>query len=289
MTGFGDARGAADKRNVAVEVKAVNSRYLKIVTKTPDAYVSLENRIEKAVRAVMVRGSVTVNLRVTREDDVHPFELNQSVIRHYWEQIRTLSEHSHVPEPQDLSSLLMLPGTIVEDFNTVNVQEEWPLISEVLSQALENLQAFRVTEGESMQAELVSLCAQLSQLLNDIQQYAPEVINEYRTRLRERMQDLLKEHDVSVDDTQLLREVGLFTDRSDITEEIARLGSHISQMTDYIQKSESQGRKLDFLSQEMFREINTIGSKANNVKIAHLVVDMKVCVEKIREILQNVE
>jgi uncharacterized protein (TIGR00255 family) len=289
MTGYGEARRQSGGWKIHCEVRAVNNRYFKLTTRTSDGYASLEGSIDKVVREFISRGTITVTLRVSHETSPDRFELNRETLQSYWEQLHRIAEATHAPTPADLGCLLQLPGAVTEPDNEADPQAAWPDVSDVLKESLRKLQEFRQSEGESMRVELAAQCSGVSEQLARVAVRAPGVVKDYRERLTERIRGLLTEHSVQISDSDLLREMGLFADRCDITEEITRLRSHLEQFESVMSQDESQGRKLEFLSQEMFRETNTIGSKANDVEIAHCVVEMKANVEKVREILQNVE
>jgi uncharacterized protein (TIGR00255 family) len=208
----------------------------------------------------------------------------------YWRQLQNLAEVIHVAAPTDLGSLLDLPGAVSEDEAPLaDAKLDWPLIRGALEESLQKLNEFRITEGRSMEQDLQANCGLIASQLNQIAEMAPQVVRDYRDRLHERVRVLLQGSEAKVDSSDLMREVSIFSDRCDINEEITRLRSHLDQFDAFLKQSSSMGRKLEFLSQEIFREVNTIGSKANNVSIAHCVVEMKAAVERIREILQNVE
>jgi len=290
MTGFGDARLDDGRIAVAVEVRTVNNRYLKVITKCPDVFAPLEGEVEKIVREHIGRGTVTVDMRLDRLDRGSASALNQEVLQAYWKQLTALARTLHAPAPSDLASLLVLPGVVSdEDERGCDVDAEWKLASETLRQALSRLQRFRVDEGRSMQDDLQANVRVVADRLNQVVDLAPQVVSEYRMKLLERVRQTIAEVDVTVTDSDLIREVSIFADKCDINEEITRLRCHLEQFEAFLHSDESTGRKLEFLTQEMFREVNTIGSKANNVPIAHAVVAMKAAVEKIKEVLQNVE
>jgi uncharacterized protein (TIGR00255 family) len=290
MTGYGDARNEDERLNVAVEVRTVNNRYLKIATKIPDAYAGLESRIEKVVRESISRGTVSVTVRIQRLDGGYQYALNREVIDGYWKQLIQIALTLEAPGPTDLSRLLLLPGAVSEEGEGVLDSEAgWPVIRDALQSALEKLQRFRCDEGRSMEDDLRLNGRKIGEQLDQVAKLAPQVVSDFRDRLRERVNELLKGADVTVSDSDLIREVSVYSERCDINEEITRLRCHLDQFEAFLKDAVSQGRKLEFLSQEMFREVNTIGSKANNVEIAHCVVEMKAAVEKIRENLQNVE
>ncbi|MFN0052021.1 MAG: YicC/YloC family endoribonuclease [Planctomycetales bacterium] len=290
MTGFGIARFQAERLAATVEVRAVNNRYLKIVTKCAEVYASLEGDIERVVRETIHRGTVNVTIRIDRLHRAEDFALNAIALRSYWTQLQSAACELHASPPSDLGQLLALPGVVQEDSaRSVDLQGDGELIRELLRQALDNLRLFRVEEGGSMQRELAANVQGIAARLDEVALQAPRVVQEYRQRLLDRVAQLLRDSGTPVAESDLIREVSIFSDRCDINEEITRLRSHLEQFQAFLGEAESTGRKLDFLTQEMHREVNTIGSKANNVAIAHGVVEMKSSVEKIREILQNVE
>lgn len=290
MTGFGDARLEDGRIAVAVEVRTVNNRYLKVITKCPDAFAALEGEVEKIVRESIGRGTVTVDVRLDRLDRSTASALNQEVLQTYWRQLTALAKTLHAPAPSDLTSLLVLPGVVADEDGTgEDIEADWKLVCDALRQALGKLQQFRIDEGRSMQDDLRVNVRVVADRLNEVMALAPQVVSEYRIKLLERVRQTIAEVNVTVTDTDLIREVSIFADKCDINEEITRLRCHLDQFETFLNSTESAGRKLEFLTQEMFREVNTIGSKANNVPIAHAVVDMKAAVEKIKEVLQNVE
>jgi uncharacterized protein (TIGR00255 family) len=272
-----------------VELRSVNNRHLKVSVRGPDAYLALEHDIEKLVRGRVARGTVSVQMRVDRHDAHSAYTIDHAVLQEYWAHVRKVADEMHLPPPSDLSALLPLPGVIVESNAALLDQSEWPVVQDVLNAALDRLNEFRVREGASMAAELSQLCGQIESAAEQITARAPQVVDEYRRRLHERVSEWLREAGAALTPADLIREVGLFADRSDINEELTRLKCHLEQFRTLIDGPESAGRTMEFLCQELNREINTIGSKANDVEIARRVVDVKGAIERIREIVQNVE
>ncbi len=290
MTGFGQSRRERDDLVVSVEVRTVNNRYLKVNVKLPEAYAALEGELERLVRSEIGRGTITVSVRVQRITGTARTGFDAEVVNRYWQEIQQLATDLHAVPPPDISILFALPGVVrTEDDTPVDVGRDRPLFEEALREALERLNEFRVTEGRSSAADLSEQVAVVGRRLGEIGDLAPGVVSAQRDRILERVGEYLAAHDVQLQPSDLIREVAVFADRCDVNEEITRLRSHLEQFEVFLADDQSQGRKLDFLTQEMFREVNTIGSKANNVEIAHLVVEMKTAVERIREILQNVE
>lgn len=290
MTGFGDARNQNERLSVGVEVRTVNNRYLKLMIRCPDAYAALEGEIETVVRSAVSRGTLSATIRVERVGAENQYQINREVLQSYWKQLSQAAESMHAAVHPQFDTLLALPGVISEEtFSQIDPHDDWPIIQETLEAALAKLTEFRSTEGESMLRDLRLNAAIISEQLVRVAELAPQVVASFRDRLLDRVRELLETTDVGVDSSDLIREVSIFSERCDINEEITRLRSHLEQFEAFLQGESSQGRKLEFLSQEMFREVNTIGAKANNVVIAHCVVEMKSAVEKIREVLQNVE
>jgi uncharacterized protein (TIGR00255 family) len=290
MTGHGEAHRHAKHVVVAIEVRTINNRYFKLTVRSADNYVSLEPLIEDVVRQQVRRGTVQVTLRMDREPLPDDYKLNEVVLSSYRKQLEQMHEHMHIGEPVRLESLLSLPGVVNEKFTHDDaVESEWPLIKEVLMEALTNLDRMRREEGKAMLADLSSNCQTLAGELSEIEHRAPLVVEGYRQRLTDKLNKLLKEFGIGVQSTDIVREVGLFAERSDISEEIVRLKSHIEQFVSIMHQPESVGRKLDFLIQELFRETNTIGSKSNDAEISRHVVEMKTAIERMREMIQNVE
>lgn len=289
MTGHGDASGQNERLAVTVEVRSVNNRHLKVTVRCPDAFLALEANIDRVVREVISRGTLTVHLHIRQLNKLSSYHLNSAVAKQYFEQMREITGELGLSAPLDLNSLLALPG-VVDDGQSRSVEEsDWPLLEEVLVTAVENLQNFRRQEGAAMAAELIQLAGQIEEHAGHIAERAPQVVAEYREKIKTRLNDILSSNNIQIEEKDLIREVSIFADRCDITEELTRLRSHLKQYASLLNSEGSNGRKLEFLGQELFREINTTGSKANDVEIAHRVVEMKACIEKMREIILNVE
>jgi uncharacterized protein (TIGR00255 family) len=292
MTGYGEARFHSDALTVAIELRAVNNRYLKVTLRANEPYNLLEPEVEKAVRQAVRRGTVQVHLRCERQFAAGDYRINAPALRAYATQLRSIAAELGMgqPGPDCLGALLELPGVVPEPGDVGHsVEEEWPAVQGVLQQALAKLQTMRQEEGRAMAQELLQYRDQIAQHLEQIRQRTPAVVEAYRDRLHDRVKKLLQELDVEIDKSELIREVSIFAERSDIAEEVVRLASHLDQFQEFLKEPESPGRKLEFLTQEMSREANTIGSKASDVLISKLVVEIKGALEKIRELVQNVE
>lgn len=294
MTGFGEAHRKNATLAIAAEVRTINSRYFKLVVRCGDGYSALEPQIESLVRQHIKRGTVQVTLKADRAHKSDDFRINTAVLNGYRQQIETLVERWATPSldrrPLDVTALLSLPG-VVDESSTGNhdVAQDWPLVSESLEAAVKNMNTMRTDEGRAMAADLSANAGLIASELTEIEKRAPTVADSYRGRLTERLTKILAEYQLTLQPGDLIREISIYAERSDISEEIVRLRSHLEQFASTLELPESSGRKLEFLTQEMFRETNTIGSKANDVQISHHVIEIKAAIERIREMIQNVE
>jgi uncharacterized protein (TIGR00255 family) len=292
MTGYGEARYQSEQLNLSIELRAVNNRYLKIALRATEPYNLLEAEFEKVIRRTVRRGTIQVHLRCQRQMAAQDFQINPIALRSYLTQVRDACRDSGMDKGSEalLAQVLALPGVVPEaGSSSLHVEEEWPLLERVLEQALEKLQGMRLEEGRAMAQELLQHRDHIAAQLEYIRERVPNVAGLYRDRLLERVRGLLSELDVKIDRSDLIKEVSIFAERTDIAEEVVRLASHLDQFQAFLQEPESAGRKLEFLTQEMFRETNTIGSKASDVEISRHVVEIKGTLEKVRELVQNVE
>jgi uncharacterized protein (TIGR00255 family) len=288
MTGFGEARLQDKRWTIAVELRTVNNRHFKFSAKLGESYAMLEPAIEQLVRDKVRRGTVQMSLRIDRPRRPEDYRINLVALSSYKDQLKGLRgfDESMV----GLGPLLGLPG-VVEDFRSSDQapDQDWPEIANIINGALAKLQSARAAEGEAMATELMALGRGINDQLSLIAERGPHVAQNHHKRLAERVSALVHEHGVTVEPKDLIREVAILVDRSDISEEIVRLRAHLTQYFATIGEPESTGRKLEFITQEIGREINTIGSKAGDVQISQAVVEVKALLEKIRELVQNVE
>lgn len=283
MTGHGQASVEQDQFRVAVEVRTVNNRFLKTSINT-DLGTELESRVEQQLKATLRRGSVSVRIKTDNLQSGQRARLNADVIQSYWTQ---LSEIAGGSQSVNVESLLTLPG-VIEDTDTTDQEELWPVVQKTLEEALKHLVQMRGTEGEAMKVDMLSNVDTIETELASIEKLAPTVSEAYSKRLTDRINKLLEKFEVTVTASDVIKEVGVFADRTDVSEETVRLATHLEQFRLVIQQP-TPGKKLDFLVQEMLRETNTIGSKANNSDIAKHVVEIKTAIERIREMVQNIE
>jgi len=287
MTGFGEARIQDDRWTVTAEVRSVNNRHLKLNARISEPYGALEPEVERMVRESIRRGTVQLTLRVERPRRPEDYRLNLVALKSYGDQLRALRGGEG---PVEVAALLSLPGIVEERRQAVDdPHEDWPMLARLIAGALRALQDSRKEEGRAMADELLALAATIRENLERVAGRGPEVVVSYQKRLAERVQALVRDQGVSIEAKDLIREVAIYAERADIAEEVVRLRAHLGQFSEVIGEPESSGRKLEFVVQEMGRETNTIGSKANDVEISRAVVEMKGALEKIRELIQNVE
>jgi uncharacterized protein (TIGR00255 family) len=290
MTGFGEARRQENGLTTAAEVRTVNSRYFKLALRITEGYGPLEPEIENLVREAIKRGTVQVSIFVEREPKAEDFQLNVTALESYRQQLAKVFAKWKLSDPVPMAALLSLPGVVSERSAAKHdISADWPAVQAVLQAALHNLERMRRDEGRAMAEHLRENCRTMAAELDQIKQRAPFVVEDYRARLEERLKRFLLERGVSVQTADLLREISIFSERCDITEEVVRLASHLDQFQKAMDLPENSGRKLEFITQEMVRETNTIGSKANDVEISQRVIEIKAMIERIREMIQNVE
>ena len=290
MTGFGESQKNQDGLRVHVEIKTVNNRFFKLSLHISEGYSLLESQIDSLLHQSIKRGTVQLNVNVVKEFSSDCISFNASAMDAYWTELSAWAKKAGVGAIQP-ESLLTLPG-VIENANSnkeSNLENDWLVIQSAISEAAEKLYAMRQREGEAMRRDLSANISEIRSYLEEIRALAPNVPKNYASKLTERINAILEEQGVEIDSKDIVREVAIFTDKCDISEEIVRLSCHLDQFDALLESSNAEGRKLDFLTQEMNRETNTIGSKANDLEIARRVIDIKAVIEKIREMVQNVE
>ena len=290
MTGFG--RGTAERgaTTATVELRSVNNRFCEVSLRTPRALGPYESEIQSQVKAAIERGRVTVNVQVTRSaEEALPIRVNEPVAHAYGALLRHLAAAAGIDEGVRLEHLLAFSDVFTtpdEDAAAVDV-EAWEATQAALADALKGLQAMRRQEGEALRTDLALRLDLIERELAEVERRAPERVGEARQKLHDRLADLLGDERVNPD--RLEMEIAFLADKLDVTEECVRLRSHLHLFREALGTSAAVGRKLNFLVQEINREVNTIGSKANDAEVAHRAVQMKEELERIREQVQNVE
>ena len=290
MTGFGAASHEQDGARYSVEIRSVNNRFFKAVMRLPGEFDSLEPDIESLVMRRLTRGSATVTVRYTEISSRAVARINVAALEAYASQLRSAAA-SGLSNEIRITDLLGLPGVVSDDRAAAISEQARPIVMRLVNEACDALLAMREREGEALRALLADFGAQIQTRLDQVRVRAPEVVAGYQERLRARLAAALKDLGASVGDADIVREVAIFAERSDIAEEIARLGGHVEQFRAVIEPSNPQpaGRTLDFLAQEMLREANTIASKSGDGEISRRVVEIKTAIDRIKEQAQNAE
>jgi len=290
MTGFGRGEYTDGKRRVVVEIKSVNHRYSDISVKMPRRYSFSEERVKNAVKSIAKRGKIDVSIMVEyiTEDDIN-IKLNEMVAKQYYDNLTGLKNKFSLDGEISLQLLSSLPDVLKAIPDIEDEEEVTSAFEASVNLAAKNLDAMRSAEGRKLAEDILMRGEMIKTLLSKIEALAPEVSAAYYEKLRERIKELTG-NIIELPEERIATEAAIFADKSSITEELVRLGSHIEQLTNIITKSnQPDGKKLDFLVQEMNREANTIGSKANNIEITNMMLEIKSEIEKIREQIQNVE
>lgn len=277
--------------SVFVEVRSINNRYLKVSLKSNETLGgAMEIQIEEEVRKYISRGTVNVGVRIATQKNAVFCSLNLPQLSEYRKQFEGWLASENLSQSWDPGRLLTLSGVVQEKDTTEDTTEKWSHIREVLVEALKKFVAMRQVEGKAMADDLLANLADVETLLQGVIARAPEVSRLFADRLVERLNRLLEQQNVEgITRNDVMREMGIFADKCDISEEISRLKSHIAQFRTILAQETTPGKRLDFLTQELFRETNTIGSKANDVIISQTVIQMKSSIERIREQVQNIE
>ncbi len=290
MTGYGEAQGQVNGVNYAIEVKTVNNRYFRAIIRLPEAAAFLEEDIEKLLRKSLSRGTVNYVLRLKDVSANALFNIDEAALKAIVEKLNRVGSSAGINGTIDIGSLLSLPGIIQPTSPGKDAAEKVrKKVLEISRQAIDKLKQMRAAEGNALEADLQKCCKAIKKDLERIRARSESVLQEYARKLKRRVDELLAGAKLKLDEETLAREVAVFADRSDISEEIARLDSHLQQFADICQANVQAGRRLDFISQEMLREANTIASKAYDAKIIRCVLDIKCHVDRIKEQVQNVE
>jgi len=288
MTGYGRGECAKNGVKFTVELNSINRKQSDISVNLPKEFIELEPRIRDEINAHLSRGRINVVVayhRATKGDG--RVELDETLALAYLKAIQRLQKRTKLNGSIAIDTLLRVPGVLKSTEPTIDTEKVWPSVEQALKRALGQLVKMREKEGKFLTGDLTGRLDALATGVARIREVAPSIVSHYRDQLHARIKDA--GIDVPLDDDRLRKEVVLFADRCDITEELTRLESHFQQFRDCLTSAEPVGRTLDFLSQEMNRELNTIGSKANAVEISQVVVRLKAELEKIREQIQNIE
>lgn len=288
MTGFGRAQASVEGYNITVEIKSVNNRYFDFYAKMPRTFAFLEEKVKSLLSTEISRGKVECSIQIeTTADESVIVSVNEPLARGYVNAVEEIAEKFAIKN--DLTALSIARFSDVLSITKAPVDEEdlWNKVQNVVKDALSSFISMRETEGEKLKADVLSRADTIISNVAYIEERSPETVKQYSEKLLERMKNVLG--DTQIDESRILTEAAIYADKIAVAEETVRLRSHIDQLHTLLSSEEAVGRKLDFLIQEINREANTIGSKAQDVDIARKVIDIKAEVEKIREQIQNIE
>lgn len=288
MTGYGRAQASFERREITVELKSVNNRYLDCNVKLPRLYVYAEDAVKQRVQAAISRGKVDVFVVIDNSGKKNvSISVDRLLLEGYLEAFRGIYEEYDIKKDISMAEISRLPDVLSVKEEEDDLDELKEQICKVTDMALAGFSDMRAREGKKLLEDMRKRLDIIEEITNQVEIRSPKTVEEYRAKLEQRMREVLES--ISIDEGRLMTEAAIFADRVAVNEELVRLHSHLSQMRQLLDSKTPAGRKMDFLIQEMNREINTIGSKGNDIEIAKYVVDLKSEVEKIREQAQNVE
>lgn len=288
MTGYGRSQKIINGRDILVEIRSVNHRYFEYNSRIPRAYAYIDEKLKALLKSKISRGKVDISVTVNNiESKDTEIAINKAVAEGYVNALRSVSEELNVADDLTLSKLIKLPDIFSVQKTPDDEEEVWSNISEVAGEAVEHFVSMRETEGEKLKNDVLDKASCILEMVAEVEKFSPQTVENYRERLYKKLCEVLESNDI--DEQRILTEAAIFSEKIAVDEETVRLKSHISQLNGLVDSDDPVGRKLDFIVQEMNREVNTIGSKAQDLNITKLVVDMKAELEKIREQIQNIE
>jgi uncharacterized protein (TIGR00255 family) len=287
MTGFGAGRGSAGGEDVDVEIRSVNHKYAEVKVRLPRELAALEQEVVRAVKERLARGGIDVSIRRSTPGGGVVPRVDVAVAEAYARAFQEIQARLGLPGALSLSDVLAAEGVVRLEERAVDLDAAGEALRRAVAASLDALVAMRAREGEALARDLSTRLGSVEAAFGRVAELSPQVVEHYRARLEERIAELTR--GVPLDPARLVQEVALFADRTDVAEEITRLRSHVAQVRHLLASAEPAGRKLDFLVQEMHREVNTIGSKSQSAELASLVVGLKAEIERMREQVQNVE
>lgn len=288
MTGFGRGHEVLNGRDITVEIRAVNHRYYEFGCRIPRSLGFLEEKLKTLLNGRISRGKVEVSVLVYNVDAPdEKISINKEVVKDYIEALRSVKDEFGLSDDLSLSHVMRIPDAFTVVKEEADEEQIWADVKAVAEEALTKFIAMREAEGERMKADLLSRLATIEGWVGIVEERSPIIVEEYRKKLFDKMSEVL--NSTNIDESRILLEAGIFSEKTAVDEETVRLRSHIAQFRTMLSGEEAIGRKLDFLVQEMNRETNTIGSKVQDIEVTKIVVDQKSEIEKIREQIQNIE
>ncbi|GAB6109289.1 YicC/YloC family endoribonuclease [Fusibacter bizertensis] len=290
MTGFGRGEFSNDAFDVTLEIKSVNNRYCDIIIKMPKKLNIFEDRMKNKIKAKLSRGRIDVYVNLEEKAyDNYEVSANFEILDKYVKVYKEIQSRYGIKDEINLSMLSRVQEGIEVSYLERGEEDYWLAIEPAIDQAIDRIVTMRALEGDQLRGDILSKIANIRKTLSAIEVHAPRIVENYRAKTRERISDLLLEMNAEIDEMRLANEIAIYADKTNINEEIVRIYSHLEQIDTILTSTEPVGRKLDFLVQELNREINTIGSKSPDIDISNLVIELKSDIEQIREQIQNIE
>lgn len=290
MTGYGREEFEDSEYKLSVEIKTVNHKYCNIYTKIPNRLNSIESKIKKYIKKKLKRGRIEVNIYLTEKNkDLVCLDPNFTFLDKYYETLTAIKKRYKIKEDINLDLLIDKKEAIESDYKELDEDAIWLILKNILDNVINSVDKMRINEGKALLNDLEKSISKIQVLLENLKKLSDKIISNYRLSINEKIKKLLQESDFEPDENRLEQEIAIFADKRDINEEITRIESHLDQFKKYFTIDKPVGKKLDFLAQELNREVNTIGAKSPNVNISHIVVKMKDNIGKIREQVRNIE
>ncbi|HOP46887.1 MAG TPA: YicC family protein [Desulfobacteraceae bacterium] len=289
MTAYGKSECQTGDRIFSAEIKSINNRYKDIIIRLPKNFQAVERELKSIISSRIRRGRIEVSIQSENigGEASYNLELNIPLVRSYIKILNQMEEEFGVEKKVQAETFLRMSDVILFRPVELNSEELMPTLEKLMNMSLDSLEIMKLKEGEAVEADFRNRLGLLEEYVNDVEKRAPDLIEEHRNRLQISIKKMLG--DVSIDENRLAQEVAFFAERSDITEEVVRIRSHLKQFYEYLSLDDALGRRLEFLIQELNREVNTLGTKASEPSITNIVVEMKAELEKMREQVQNVE
>jgi len=288
MTAYGSAESLKDSREFIVEIRSGNYRYREIVLRLPQSLQPFEEKVRSVVSSMVKRGRIEISIQIKDNGDKGlKLELNRPLVKAYINIFNELNEELGCKQSIDLSFFSQLKDVIITKQDSTDLETVWPNLEAVINKALLSMESMRINEGRALEKDFLKRLDRITRYIDEIRSRTKVIVESYRDKLMQRINKLIEP--IEINEDRIIQEVALMADRSDITEELIRVESHLEQFRNFINQDDVIGRRLDFLLQEINREVNTMGSKAADSLVSQLAVEIKAELEKLREQIQNVE
>ncbi|MBO8158526.1 YicC/YloC family endoribonuclease [Thermosyntropha sp.] len=290
MTGFGRSQVLEKGYQITCEIKGVNHRYFDPYIRISRRYNMLEEKIKEELKKYVSRGRLEVNINIIKTEEMtRNIKLDKELAITYYKYLKDLAENLNISAELNVVDIFRLPEVFTLEDEEEDLEIVWEVLQKAIEEAIKSVLAMRIKEGNLLKKDILERNQKILEMVERLEERSPQVVIEYTEKLRSRISEILNKEIQEIDEQRILQEAAIYADKINVTEEIVRLKSHVRHLYDLLEHGEAVGRKCDFLVQEMFREINTVASKANDLEMSHIVVDVKSELEKIREQLQNIE